>query len=329
MVLHSMKILLLGGSRFVGKAITQALLDDGHSVTLFNRGSNQAANPPGVSQILGDRDRAMDLQTAAASHFDLVIDTSGYASRHVELAAEAFAERTARYLYLSTGAVYAEVETFPITESTPLGPMPLWGSYGEEKLKGERAIEARAARNAFCYTHLRATYVLGAGNYADRENFLFSRLERNAPILLPDGGNALIQCIDARDLGAAVAAIVRTEQAAENEAFNVASPEAITLRGLAKLAGEIVGATPQLIPFSMRDHEVEDRPYNLMDAPFPFANEHFLFDCRKLMSLMPDHSWKDNRAMLEGFRRDHPGPFQLIRSPSEERILDSLTPTCV
>lgn len=323
-----MKILLIGGSRFVGKAITQALLDDGHSLTLFNRGSNQAANPPGVSQFLGDRDCLENLKRAAACHFDLVVDTSGYASRHVALAAEAFAGRTSRYVYLSTGAVYAEVETFPITESTPLGPMPLWGSYGEEKLNGERAIESHAARNAFRFTHLRATYVLGAGNYADRENFLFARLAEDAPILLPDGGNALIQCVDARDLGAAVAAVVRSDQA-DNEAFNVASPEVITLRGLVQLAGELVGQSPRIVPFSMRDHQIGDRPYNIQDAPFPFANEHFLFDCRKLQTLMPHYAWRDNRAMLQAFRSEQTEPLHLTRSSSEQRILATLLPISV
>jgi len=324
-LLASMKILLLGGSRFVGKAVARALLHDGHHLTLFNRGSNQAENPPGVTQFTGDRGRPDDLARAAALHFDLVVDTSGYTRHHVELAADAFAGRTSHYLYLSTGAVYAESETFPLTESSPLGPMPLWGSYGEEKLGGERAIEERAAGHAFEFTHLRATYVLGAGNYADRENFLFARIAQQAPILLPDGGNALIQFVDALDLGAAFAAVVRSSQAG-NTAYNIASPEAITLRGLVQLAGELAGTEPNLLPFSMHDHGICDRPYHLADAPFPFANEHFLFDCRKLQTLMPDYPWRDTRAMLEGFRRAHTEPFRIRRSPSEERILQTLAP---
>lgn len=320
-----MRVLLLGGSRFVGRGIAEGLLEEGHDLALFNRGSNASENPAGVEQITGDREDAAALGSAAARGFDVVVDTSGYAGRHVAAACAAFAGKTARYVFLSTGAVYAEGEHFPLREDSPIGPMPLWGSYGEEKLAGERAVERAAASGGFRYTHLRATYVLGNGNYADRENFLFARIDAGEPILLPDGGNAIVQFLDAVDLGRLTAAAV-ADPAAPDAVINLASPEAITLRGLVAAAAELLGKTAQIVPFSMQAEGVPDRPYHLKDAPFPFANEHFLLDTRRQEELLPGYRLRAPVEMLAAWLDANRDTLEIRRSPTEERLLARLAP---
>ena len=101
-----MRVLILGGTRFVGRAITDAALGRGDTVTLFNRGVSNPGLYPGVEAITGDRTR--DLSALDGLVWDAVIDVAGYDPRVVRLSAEALAGRTGRYVFVSTAGVYSD-----------------------------------------------------------------------------------------------------------------------------------------------------------------------------------------------------------------------------
>ena len=114
-----MRILVLGGTSFVGRAIVEDALRTGAEVTLFGRGKTGAELFPGVARLIGDRDTG-DYGALSPGRWDAVVDTSGYVPRHVGQAMDALGERAGRYLFISSHAVYRDEGLKPgSTEDTP------------------------------------------------------------------------------------------------------------------------------------------------------------------------------------------------------------------
>src|SRR5690606_27723289 len=111
-----MRILVLGGTVFVGRHIVDAALARGHEVTLFHRGRHPSHRPGDVAEVLGDRTRDLD---ALDGSWDAVVDTSGYLPADVAAAAAALGPRSERYVFISSASVYADLSTTPVTEDAP------------------------------------------------------------------------------------------------------------------------------------------------------------------------------------------------------------------
>src|SRR5690349_3802403 len=114
-----MKILIIGGTRFVGRHLVNSARARGHEVTLFNRGRSNPDLFPQVERISGDREQ--DLALLSGHIWDAVIDTCGYFPRIVRLSAEALKDRVENYVFISSISVYADFKKIGINESDPLG----------------------------------------------------------------------------------------------------------------------------------------------------------------------------------------------------------------
>ena len=112
-----MRLLVIGGTRFLGRALTEDALSRGHEVTLFNRGQTNPELFPEAERITGDRDGSLD--ALAGRSWDAVIDTCGYFPRIVRASAEALADSVGTYVFISTISVYADLSK-PVDESSPL-----------------------------------------------------------------------------------------------------------------------------------------------------------------------------------------------------------------
>jgi 2'-hydroxyisoflavone reductase len=118
-----MKLLVLGGTVFVGRHIVEAAIARGHEVTLFHRGQHGKGLFPGVEEVFGDRDQ--DLDRLAGRRWDAVIDTSAYVPRQIEAAAKRLADAVDRYVFISTISVYDHTAAGNgPNEDSPLKPMP-------------------------------------------------------------------------------------------------------------------------------------------------------------------------------------------------------------
>ncbi|HEX2202381.1 MAG TPA: NAD-dependent epimerase/dehydratase family protein, partial [Longimicrobium sp.] len=139
-----MEILVLGGTRFVGRKIAEAALERGHRVTLFNRGVTDPQGVPGAEQVAGDR--TVGLDALAGRRWDAVIDTSSSVPANVRRATEALAGAAGRYVFVSTISVYPDFGSERIDEDAPvhapdfdsLRPGP-W-SYGPMKAACETIV---------------------------------------------------------------------------------------------------------------------------------------------------------------------------------------------
>jgi 2'-hydroxyisoflavone reductase len=192
-----MRILILGGTQFLGRHAVDAALEHGHDVTLFNRGQTRPELFPDVEKLRGDRDG--DLAALAGRDFDAVIDTSGYVPRLVEQTIDALGD-IGHYSFVSSISVYADLST-PPTVSSPLAelkePTEEWReAYGELKVLCENVVRERFPA-AFIP---RPGLIVGPWDPTGRFTYWPLRLAAGGRVLAPLPRDADVQIIDVRDL---------------------------------------------------------------------------------------------------------------------------------
>lgn len=196
-----LRILILGGTQFLGVHITERALARGHTVTLFNRGRTHAELFPQLEKLQGDRDGKLDALKGRS--WDAVIDDSGYVPRHVRLSAELLAPSVRHYLYVSSISAYASFASAN-DESSPLGKLPDESiekvdenTYGPLKALCEKAVEQVMPGRT---TIVRPGYVVGPQDHTDRFTYWPARAARGGEMLVPGAPRDHIQFIDVRDL---------------------------------------------------------------------------------------------------------------------------------
>lgn len=242
-----MRILILGGTRFLGRAVAEEAVAAGYDVTTFNRGKS-GPDVRGVVPVRGDREDADDLALLTAGRFwDAVIDTSGHVPRTVSASAQALAWHADRYVFVSSASVYQDWPAEPLTEDSPVLDCPPDGGphrrggylkrYGFQKAGCERAVTSFFPGAAVI---LRPSVILGPREYSGRLPWWLGRIEYGGVILAPGDPERLIQPVDVRD-AAAFAVEVGTSGLAG--VFNVAAPRgSATYGGLLEACRRITGS---------------------------------------------------------------------------------------
>ena len=202
-----MKLLLLGGPRFLGRAIADAALERGHELTFFNRGTTNRELYPEVERIIGDR--AGDLTALGGRMWDAVIDTSGYLPSEVRASAEALAG-CGRYCFVSSVSVYADFSK-PNDEDSPVAEL---GDLPDDEVTNEsygalKALCEEATRNVFKERALvvRPGLIVGPHDPTGRFTYWPHRIARGGEVLAPAPPERRTQVIDVRDLGEWIVAL--------------------------------------------------------------------------------------------------------------------------
>ncbi len=189
-----MNVLVLGGTVFLGRHVVDALLERGHSVTLFNRGISEPNFQVAAEQIHGNRET--DLGRLGDRRWDAVVDTSCFKPPTAEISARYFAERTARYLFVSTISVYDLTAGDVITEDTPIPTEPR-DEYGPAKARCEAIVRSTFRHRA---TVVRPGLIVGPYDPTDRFTYWPVRVAAGGEVLAPVAPSEPTQFIDARDL---------------------------------------------------------------------------------------------------------------------------------
>ena len=196
-----LRILILGGTAFLGIHMTQLALARGHTVTLFNRGRTNRELFPQIEKLHGDRDGKLDALKGRS--WDAVIDDSGYVPRHVRLSAELLAPSIRQYLYVSSISAYASFKQ-PDDERSPLGRLSDESiekvdenTYGPLKALCEKAAETALPGRV---TVVRPGYIVGPNDPTDRFTYWPARAARGGEMLVPGKPSDRIQFIDVRDV---------------------------------------------------------------------------------------------------------------------------------
>jgi 2'-hydroxyisoflavone reductase len=219
------KLLLLGGTKFLGRAIVEAALGRGHEVTLFTRGETNPELYPETEKLRGDR--SVDLSALDRRTWDAVVDTSGYLPRVVRASAEALRDSVGRYLFVSSISAYANFSEGPsedseraeLADGQPVDEMlPEYENYGALKALGEDAVTDVFDERSII---VRPGLIVGPHDPTGRFTYWPHRIARGGDFVVPATADGRFQIIDARDLGAWIVDLL---ERGESGAFNAAHP---------------------------------------------------------------------------------------------------------
>jgi len=197
------KLLVLGGTKFLGRAAVEAALARGDEVTLFNRGETNPELFPEAEKLRGDRDGG--LSALEGREWDAVIDPSGYVPRVVRASAELLRGSVGHYVFVSSASVYAEPYVPGFDESAPTVELEnpesedVIGDYGALKAACERVV-GEVFPDAS--TNVRAGLIVGPHDQSGRFTYWPLRISLGGPVLAPAPPEQLVQFVDVRDLGA-------------------------------------------------------------------------------------------------------------------------------
>ena len=213
---EDLRLLILGGTGFIGPYVVRHAIERGHTVTLFNRGRTNTHLFPDVEKLVGDRDGQIDALKNRT--WDVVLDNTGYVPRHVRDSAQLLKGSVGRYLFTSTRQVFADFRAPDKKEDAPKENPGR--SYGALKVLCEQAVNDVYGELA---TIVRPTAVAGPGDRSDRFTYWPVRINQGGEILAPGDYTDPIQYIDVRDLAEFMIHLLENDTPGS---FNAAGPEA-------------------------------------------------------------------------------------------------------
>jgi 2'-hydroxyisoflavone reductase len=289
------KILILGGTGFLGPATIEIAQARGHQVTMFNRGKTRPDLFPGVEKLHGDRDpkKGEGLKALETGSWDAVIDNSGYYPRLVGASAAQLAPRTKQYLYISSISAYKEPNPENGSEDAPLATLadPTVEDMGKEYANygGLKALCEQAAQKAMPgrTAVIRPGYIVGPDDPSGRFTYWPVRFDRGGEVAVPGAPSDPVQIIDVRDLAAWLVHLV---EGGTTGVFNACGPEKRLAWGSLVEAFQKVGnpsAKPVWIPadFVAKQEGIEFPIW----APYMGETKGF-------------HTWRSDRAVKAGLR---------------------------
>lgn len=282
-----MRILVMGGTRFIGVYLTKLLVEAGHEVVLFNRGKKPAP-VEGIQQIHGDRTDADQLKAKLASeNFDAIFDNNGRQLSDTQPLAELFQDRIQHFIYMSSAGVYLKSDQMPHIEGDAVDP--------KSRHLGKFEAETALAELGLPWTSIRPTYIYGPENYNDLEAWFFDRIVRNRPIPIPGNGFHITQFGHVKDLAKAMIAVLGNPKAI-GQIYNISGERYVTFDGLARACAVAAGKSPdelQIVHYDPKQFDFGKR------KAFPLRVQHFFADIHKAMG---DLNWKPEFDLISGLK---------------------------
>ena len=281
-----MRILVIGGTRFIGVYLTQLLIKDGHEVVLFNRGNHAA--PAGVGQIIGDRTNSTQLQEKLAPEsFDVVFDNNGRELTDTQPLAEIFQGRVKHFVYMSSAGVYLKSDQMPHLEGDAVDP--------KSRHKGKHETEAYLKQLGIPFTSIRPTYIYGPQNYNPLESWFFDRIVRDRPICIPGNGMHITQLGHVWDLAQAMTQIIGNDQAI-GQIYNISGDRFVTFDGLARACAVAAGKSADDVKIVHYDPKKFD--FGKRKA-FPMRVQHFFASVNKAQIEL---NWQPKYDLISGLQ---------------------------
>lgn len=282
-----MRILVIGGTRFIGVYLTKQLVSQGHDVVLLNRG-NHPSPVEGLETIVCDRTNPDALKSALSGQsFDAIFDNNGRELAHTQPLADMYKGKLQHYVYVSSAGVYAKSDQMPHTEGDAVDP--------NSRHKGKFHTEDYLTEQGIPFTAIRPVYIYGPQNYNPLEQWFFDRLTRDQPLPIPGSGMALTHLGHCEDLATAMVAVLGNAKAI-GQIYNISGDKTVTFDGLAKACAIATGKEPNSIQIVHYDPAEFD--FGKKKA-FPMRVQHFFTDISKAKA---DLSWQPTFSLVDGLK---------------------------
>jgi nucleoside-diphosphate-sugar epimerase len=283
-----MRILIMGGTRFIGVYLTQLLVEQGHEVVLFNRGNRLAPSLEGVGQIIGDRTDAAQLKAKLSpENFDAIFDNNARELTDTQPLAEIFQDRVQHFVYVSSAGVYLKSDQLPHVEGDAVDP--------KSRHKGKHETEAYLTQLGLPFTSIRPTYIYGPRNYNELEGWFFDRIVRDRPIPIPGNGLHITQLGHVKDLAKAMTQVLGNERAIK-QIYNISGDRFVTFDGLARASAVAAGKSPDAVKIVHYD----PKKFNFgKRKAFPMRVQHFFASVHKAQTEL---NWYPEYDLISGLQ---------------------------
>jgi 2'-hydroxyisoflavone reductase len=242
-----LRVLIFGGTGFIGPHFVRVLREGGHKLTLFNRGKRNPGLFPDVETLIGDRNGQVD--ALKGRDWDVVVDDSGYFPRQVKLTTDLLKDRVQHYIFVSSISAYADLTTPGIDEDYKLAPLKdpeattITGeNYGGLKAACEQVVEQTFGQRQAV---VRPSYIVGPGDHTDRFTYWPVRAAKGGAMLAPGAPSDPIQFIDVRDLADFMRLCVERRATGRFNACN--PPGAVTMGDLLETAKRLTRADTRFV----------------------------------------------------------------------------------
>jgi len=300
-----MKILVMGGTRFVGKSLVKKLISKKFDIDIFTRGNK--ANPENTNLIKGDRNSLEGILKLKNKKYDLVYDISGRELEQTKLLIENLSYSFDRYVYVSSSGVYKDNCQLPLSEKDPIDQ--------NSRHKGKFETENWLINQKIPFTSFRPTYIYGPGNYNKIENWFFERLYTNKSIPIPGDGSLITQLGHVSDLTDVMIKCINFEKS-KNNIYNCSGDKGVTIKGLIYLCAQVCG-------FSKNDISLKTFDYQKLDPKsrkgFPIRLNHYQTNISKIKS---DLDWEPNFDLLSGLKDSFLKDFEFKKNESFDQSSD-------
>ena len=302
-----MKILVMGGTRFVGKSLVGKLLNQNHDIDIFTRGNK--SNPENTNLIKGDRNDIECILKLQNNKYDVIYDISGRELEQTKLLIDNVADSFQRYIYVSSAGVYSENYELPLSEDSPLDP--------QSRHKGKFETENWLIEQKIPFTSFRPTYIYGPGNYNKIENWFFERLFQLKKIPIPGDGSLITQLGHVSDLSDVMIKCLDFEKS-KNSIYNCSGEKGITIKGLIYMCAEVCGLKKNDISLNKFDFEKLDPKSR---KGFPIRLNHYQTDISKIKN---DLNWEPKFDLLSGLKDSFIKDYQFKKDNKFDRTSDSV-----
>lgn len=273
-----MKWLVLGGTKFLGRAFVDEALAAGHEVTLFNRGKTGPGLFPNVETITGDRLNAADLAKLSGRKWDAVFDPSAYFPRAVRMSAEQLRDSADYYVFVSSISVYRDHSEPRQDEAYPVGTTEDvtteevgGGNYGPLKALCEQTVETIFPGRSL---HVRAGLIIGPYDPTDRFTYWPVRIQQGGEFVAPEGPDICFQFIDARDIAQWV---LRMGETRKGGVYNVTG-DPIRFGTVAATSKEVTGSDATPVYMDTAFLEAQDvQPWQELTMWIPATNAPYAY----------------------------------------------------
>ncbi|MGV0101768.1 UDP-glucose 4-epimerase [Nostoc sp. DSM 114160] len=299
-----MRILIMGGTRFIGVYLTQLLVEKGHEVVLFNRGNRPAPPLQGVGQIIGDRTDATQLKAKLSQeNFDVIFDNNGRELTDTQPLAEIFQDRVQHFVYMSSAGVYLKSDQLPHVEGDAVDP--------KSRHQGKHETEAYLTQLGLPFTSIRPTYIYGPRNYNELEGWFFDRIVRHRPIPIPGNGLHITQLGHVKDLAKALTQVLGNEKAI-GQIYNISGDRFVTFDGLARASAVAAGKSPDAVKIVHYDPKKFD--FGKRKA-FPMRVQHFFASVNKAQTEL---NWHPEYDLISGLTDSFENDYLISKSERAE-----------